>query len=346
MDVTVFIRSVNEEAHLERCLKAISQQRTRRSFEIVLFDCSSGGKSLQIARSFGATIYTAPKKLATRASALNAGAQLARGTFLVSLSAHAIPADDEWLENLTAPLVSTPTLMASFSRQFAAEDATVLEREHLESEYGFAAWQRDRANFTQMIREGMEPFGLLTFSNRSACLRRDFLLSHPFYEMPRFEDRAFVLDVLSANLSFAYCPESAVLHSHAPSLSTAMSLAEAAALGRAAVNREACRRFNISNAENFVPLEKKLRRCLPRQSVTAVWRASCALVTAKGAQRAREALFHLTTVADTIGQLRAVKKIAASHVPTVLKRADPTALLMQTRRDAANQAIPASTPPP
>lgn len=332
MDVSIFIRSLNEEALIGRCLTALSLQKSKLNYEIVLLDCSSQDRTVEIARSFGVTIYSIPRNLFTYASALNAGTQLCNGTFFVPLSAHAVPTTVAWLENLTAPLVSSANVCASFSRQIAWDDASTAEKQNIEQEFGTAAWQRDKANFQQLLNENMEPYKLLAFSNVSSCIRRDFLLTHPFYELPFCEDRAFALDVLSAGSSFAYTPESVVHHSHYPSFTANLSIAERATVSRAAINREAARRFGIQNQDLFMPPARKLLMKVPATFAYGAAKSIQALISRNEQSRARSVVYFASLGGITLGKLRAVKDIEADG-PLALKRSDPAKLLLQARKE-------------
>ncbi|MBN8547739.1 MAG: glycosyltransferase family 2 protein [Deltaproteobacteria bacterium] len=332
MDVSILIRSLNAEALLTRCLTALAKQQTKLRSEIVLLDCSSDDRTREIARSFGVNIYTIPRNLFTFSSALNAGAQLCRGEFMISLSADAVPAREDWLDTLIAPLLSSPNVTASFSRQVPWEQDPIPQQQEIATEFGEAAWLRDKANFQQLLNENLEPFALLTFSNVSSCMRRDFILSHPFYELPYFEDRAFALDVLSAGTAFAYAPESVVYHSHAPHLPAALSVSERGVVSRAAINREAARRFNKPLENLFISTPRRALLEVPATFSRSALKILKTLLISRSASRRSEIAYYISQGGIALGTLRAVTAVHQDG-PLALKRSDPTKLFLQARKD-------------
>lgn len=330
MDVSIFIRAYNEEALLPTCLAAIREQQTKRSVEVVLLDCSSTDRTVEIAHRFDAKVFSIPQRLFTYSGALNAGIKLTTGNYFVALSAHAVPTDPHWLDNLIAPLATMPSVAASFSRQIPWPNVCKLEREAMGKEFGLSAWQRDKANFTQLLQTGREPYGLLTFSNASSCIRREFLESHPFYDLPFCEDRALALDILSSGQSFAYAPESIVQHSHDPSFRGNCSIAERAMVARAAINEEAARRFNSPGHQKFLPTAKALQKKLLLLPGYIVWQSLLG-IRDKAEEYPIRRIRHLAAAPGiTLGKLRALKDIV-NFPPTKLKRCNPEEILLQAR---------------
>ncbi len=104
--VSIVYRSLNEEKWIGDSLAACRRQRIEdgRSVEIVLVDSGSTDRTREIAEREGVRIVHIKKSDFTFGRSLNYGCEAATGDILVFISAHCIPAHDQWLENLIRPL--------------------------------------------------------------------------------------------------------------------------------------------------------------------------------------------------------------------------------------------------
>jgi len=87
---SIVIRAYNEEAHLGRLLKGISQQEAA-GVETILVDSGSTDRTVQIAEEYGVQIVQISPEEFTFGRSLNRGIQAARGEFVVIVSAHCYP---------------------------------------------------------------------------------------------------------------------------------------------------------------------------------------------------------------------------------------------------------------
>lgn len=105
MLISIVIRTLNEETHLNALLQKIYQQDIGEdTFEVVLVDSGSSDKTLDIARSFDCRITSIPKASFSFGRSLNLGCELSRGQLLVFISGHCIPVRNDWLASLVAPI--------------------------------------------------------------------------------------------------------------------------------------------------------------------------------------------------------------------------------------------------
>ena len=109
-ETSIVIRSFNEERWLPDVFAALAQQRNR-DFEVVLVDSGSIDRTRDIAAAHGARIVRLRSEDFTFGHSLNLGVRESRGSLIAIVSAHAIPADPDWLENLVAPLRQPETAM-------------------------------------------------------------------------------------------------------------------------------------------------------------------------------------------------------------------------------------------
>jgi len=123
---SIVIRTLNEEAKLGDVLRAL-QGQTYQDFEVLLVDSGSKDGTVAIAEQFGATILRLDPGSFTFGRALNYGYERARGTYLVSLSGHAIPWCEGWLERLLSHL-RAPDVAASTGGGFLPGDSPASRR--------------------------------------------------------------------------------------------------------------------------------------------------------------------------------------------------------------------------
>ncbi len=103
LQASIIIRTRNEERHVGEVLARVRAQR-RVAFEIIVVDSGSTDRTLDLVRKFpDVRLIEIPAATFTYGRALNVGMREARGPILVSLSAHAIPFDKDWLANLLKP---------------------------------------------------------------------------------------------------------------------------------------------------------------------------------------------------------------------------------------------------
>ncbi len=92
--VSIIIRTKNEERWITSCLFATYEQKYK-NFEVILVDNESTDRTIEKAKQFpidniiNCTDYLPGK-------ALNLGIRASRGDFIVCLSGHCIPVDNEW----------------------------------------------------------------------------------------------------------------------------------------------------------------------------------------------------------------------------------------------------------
>lgn len=198
MLASIIIRARNEAAALQHLLPLLQGQRCDFEFEILVLDNDSDDGSQEIVRAAGLALYHIPRADFNYATALNQGAELARGEYVVNISAHCYPLSDTWLAALIQPLRENPQVIASYGRQWTDPQVAPFEA---------------MGNDAIFPPTGHEP-DLVAFSNANAAIRRLQLLAHPFNPVVKIlEDHLFYLE-LRERWQFVYIPEALVLHAH------------------------------------------------------------------------------------------------------------------------------------
>lgn len=105
-DISIVYRALNEEKWFEASLVALQKQVLNNlSMEIVLVDSGSTDSTLAIARRYSCRITHIKKESFSFGRSLNQGCDYAKGKYLVFISAHCIPGNEHWLQNLVQPLI-------------------------------------------------------------------------------------------------------------------------------------------------------------------------------------------------------------------------------------------------
>lgn len=213
--ISVVIPVLNAGALLPGLLKSIASQKPAAPAEVILVDSHSTDNTVSVAQSFPG-VRVIPVEKFSHGRARNLGARAAAGDIVILLTQDALPCGDKWLVNLLVPF-SDERVGAAYSRQVPKENAPPTERFFLN--YHFPAGpavRREKKSSAPLTFEDV------FFSNVSAAIRKSLLLKYPFDEtLIMSEDQQFARDLLNAGLAVVYQPESAVLHSHCYSLTTA-----------------------------------------------------------------------------------------------------------------------------
>lgn len=197
--ISIVLRVLNEEKHLDALLRGIHVQRVDMPFEVVIVDSGSTDRTLDIARAHNCRIETIRKEDFTFGRSLNVGCRAARGDWLVFVSGHCIPADETWLARLVAPLLAGEASY-SYGRQVGGEGTKFSERQL------FAKYFPADAALAQ---------GGFFCNNANAALARDVWEQFGFdEELTGLEDMELAKRLVSSGRKVAYVPTSTVFHLH------------------------------------------------------------------------------------------------------------------------------------
>jgi rhamnosyltransferase len=213
--ISIIIPTLNASRYIPKLFSAFDSQKYDGSVEIVIIDSSSddGTESLVLARKDVQFTKIARTDF-THGYARNLGVKKAKGEIVVFLSQDALPYDEFWLRNLTAPL-ETGNTAACYSRQVPYSNATPIEAYFLKVRFP----EEKKVTHPDPSKE-LKLFDVF-FSNVSAAARRSAALETPFQEdLIMSEDQQFSRDLLKKGYSIVYEPASVVWHSHRYDLKT------------------------------------------------------------------------------------------------------------------------------
>lgn len=216
--LSIILPVKNAGTELRELLPRIVGQRCDDDIEIIAVDSESVDDTVEVLRAFDATVVAIDPRSFNYGLTRNLAASFATGEFLVFTTARALPADDRWLANLIAPLVSADSVAGVFSRSFPREDADLLTRRD-DLDWTYLVGQLPRRRRIRDWDEyrslsGSEQFKLVIFSNVSAAIRSSVFTQFPFPETTHGEDMLWARSVLEAGYEVCYEPSSVVLRSH------------------------------------------------------------------------------------------------------------------------------------
>lgn len=201
-ETTILIRAYNEERWLPEVLDAIERQ-TYRDFELLLVDSGSVDRTREIVAARGGRIVRMRPDDFTFGHSLNVGIREARGSFIVILSAHAIPTSDQWLARLIEPLRLPDTAMV-FGGQ----------RGHALSKFSEARdFDRVFPDKAQLMDDDH-----VFVNNANSAVKRDLWEEHPFDEgLPGLEDAEWAKYWIPRGKEVRYEPDASIFHVHTES---------------------------------------------------------------------------------------------------------------------------------
>jgi glycosyltransferase involved in cell wall biosynthesis len=199
--VGVVIRTLDESEFLGRCLEALQRQRGSFNLDVLVVDSGSTDGTIEIARSHDARVVELPPGEFDYSKSLNLGIANVSGEIVISLSAHAIPVDEMWLESMVGAF-EDPQVAGVSSRQVPWPGAHWKEVKRLGQVFGV----------TRLVY-GLEDLDQIVFSNAASAIRRSVWMTQPF-TLPAVEDLDWARRVVTVGWNIVYQPEATVYHSH------------------------------------------------------------------------------------------------------------------------------------
>jgi rhamnosyltransferase len=202
--VGVVIRTWNEAGFLELCISSLKAQKSEllSELEIQVIDSYSTDGTIDLSRREGCTLVEIPKSEFNYGGSLNTGISSLDKELIVSLSAHAIPVDDNFLHEMLRRF-DDPKVAGAYVKQVPWPDAPFLEKVRIGKTF-------DDKPRTFSAPKDPE----MHFSNVASCFRRSLWEAVPFHALPSSEDFFWAEAMLERGLAIEYVPEAAVRHSH------------------------------------------------------------------------------------------------------------------------------------
>lgn len=194
--VSIIIRTKNEEVWIESCLRAI-QNQIYKNIEIILVDNFSKDNTVDIAKKFKVKVVRI--KNYKPGKALNIGIKKSNGYYIVCLSPHCIPKNNNWLNKLIQNL-NLKNIGAVYGRQLPMSYSSALDKRDLLTVFG----QDRRVQIKDIF-----------FHNANSAFKKSIWEKYNFNSVvTNVEDRLWAKQLIDKKFKIIYEPKAAVYHWH------------------------------------------------------------------------------------------------------------------------------------
>ena len=198
--VSVVIRTLNEEKHLEELLKVIDSQISNDfTVETVIVDSGSTDRTLDIVKKFNCRLTYIKKEEFTFGRSLNIGCAFADGEYLIFISGHCIPASKTWLHDLVSPL-KQEDIVYTYGKQIGRDETKFSERQ---------LFQKYFPDENSIPQDGF------FCNNANSAIRKDVWEKYKFDEqLTGCEDMYLAKKIVNDGLKLGYVGTAPIFHIH------------------------------------------------------------------------------------------------------------------------------------
>jgi 2-desacetyl-2-hydroxyethyl bacteriochlorophyllide A dehydrogenase len=198
-ETSIIIRAYNESRHLPDLFRAIKKQGYG-DYETLVVDSGSIDGTVEIADQAADKVISIQSDDFTFGYSLNIGIQEARGRFIVIVSAHTLPVNEDWLAELIQPLHNAQTAMV-YGRQLGGRTSKFSEA-------------RDMLRTFGPRRRILKPPHFFA-NNANSAIRKSLWNDHPFDEtLLGLEDIEWAKYWMKRSYQVVYEPRAALYHIH------------------------------------------------------------------------------------------------------------------------------------
>jgi glycosyltransferase involved in cell wall biosynthesis len=195
--VSIIVRTKDEEAWIGICLDAIKKQ-TYQNIEVIVVDTGSTDSTLDILKNYDIKLVIYDEKYIP-GKALNYGCRVAKGEYLAFISAHCLPVDEFWLENLVKD-ISDPHIAGIYGKQEPMDDTNPFDKRDLILTFGLDRKVQWKEHF---------------FHNANSVIKAKLWKQLPFDEsLSNIEDRIWAANMQKLGYCIVYEPSARVFHHH------------------------------------------------------------------------------------------------------------------------------------
>ena len=205
MKASIVIRTKNEQKRIGEVLDKLVSQ-SEKDFEVIIVDSGSTDKTLEVVKSFNGKLNIKIDRIQpesfTYPYACNFGAKKASGDYLVYISGHSVPVNQNWLKSGLESF-KDQKVAGVYGSVLPSADATVFE------------WFIYLPGFfTTKKVANLKKMGIMGSTN--AIYRKDLWLEHHFDEsyVEGGEDGEWAHYFINRGFNIIQDPKFAVYHSH------------------------------------------------------------------------------------------------------------------------------------
>jgi GT2 family glycosyltransferase len=178
--------------------------------ELVVADTSSTDGSVELARSFGATVV--PVEHFSHGGTRNLLMERTSGEYVAFLTQDALPADERWLARLLEGFSLADDIALVYGPSRPVPGAPIPVGRELDA--WFCSLAPDGRPRIDRTRSPQGPGAETFFTSANAAVKRADWSQVPFPDVPYAEDQALAREMLRAGYAKAFMPDAAVIHSH------------------------------------------------------------------------------------------------------------------------------------
>ena len=195
---SIVIRTKNEERWISSCLSAVYEQ-TYDNIEVIIVDNNSTDRTIDNVRKFPIDkILNISEYLPGKS--LNIGVREATGKYIVCLSGHCIPVNNQWLEFLVNTIEESNHYAGVYGRQESMSFSSDSDKRDLLLAFGLDKRVQIKDSF---------------FHNANSIIRKEFLDEVPFDDnITNIEDRIWAQEMILRGRNIVYEPKASVYHYH------------------------------------------------------------------------------------------------------------------------------------
>ena len=201
--ISIIIPAYNAAQTIEACIKALQQQTTKETYEIIVVNDASTDNTVAVATAVGAHQIISKGKLG-KSGTRNAGAQAAQGEILLFTDSDCEPLPD-WIERMITPFRHDAEVVGVKGAYYSRQRELV-------------------ARFTQVeVEERYDRMRQLPTTNfidtYAAAYKRDIFLDNGGFDtsLPEVEDQDFSFRLAAKGYKMVFVPEARVYHRHTTS---------------------------------------------------------------------------------------------------------------------------------
>jgi len=195
--ISIVIRCKNEEKYIGGVLTRIFEQVSQVPYEVVILDSGSTDRTLEIVRKFNIRLFEILSEKFNYSYALNYVIGLTQGEIICCLSAHCLPNNNQWLMELTEPILSGQA-EATIGKQIPIKGMNPFEEVAL------------LTLFPAKTPKKYSPH----MSNANCSFLKKLWEENKFDEKIVMWEDFFWQSQLKHKYRFIYCPSATVYHSH------------------------------------------------------------------------------------------------------------------------------------
>jgi glycosyltransferase involved in cell wall biosynthesis/predicted nucleic acid-binding Zn-ribbon protein len=217
--VSVVIPTKNAASEdFESCLRGITQQKGLKELEIIVVDSGSNDDTVEIAKSYGAKIFSIPPEQFDHGATRNYGGDHASGELLVFTVHDAVPASDDLFYVMAQMLLSDPKLAAVSVRQIPRSNADLFACWQIWNHYQYVGCETRISDIedpkkvdAMSIQELRRAAGL----DDVCSMHRKSIWDKLKYQPTDFaEDLEYGIRCLKAKYKIGFLGDRAIIHSH------------------------------------------------------------------------------------------------------------------------------------